>query len=476
MSQSRIRKPLTAAAAGDASPHRVPTTKTHGDSAKPQQPQLSRKNKSRSKIPKSIRHDLENALVGLCDVWFEEIKPHLLRNNIKVHIHNTDGAGVIGAGAGDHNRERLPSGSPGCSHLNPGAASDRLQRQVASCADCSSTRRMASKVQSRKPRLPTFKLLSPINSLPRSLTPEKPYPKKQEIPPPPPPQARTRRRRRRWTVQSPLDAVPFPQSNWRVPRPCRPYSLSPHSTSKRDASPSPCSVRSCSPTVSHCTNEYVRNNKCSQGNIIRKYSRTKNTFPSTKKQSILPTVLTRTRATQTDWTYNNKLQDISPQRSLNKRTISLSNPSKSTSTHRLTTSTFRNKSPDPLKKIVSPKQSRKIRLENELSSATLVQFRSLSRNCQKKTGNKTEKKRSGSSLVRGSYKCSRENFSTSYTLPVVEMSPLFTDDLIEIIGENHDRLVRKLNQPSRRKAAPSTMTLFLLKRKICRVKKQPPWR
>lgn len=57
-------------------------------------------------------------------MWFEEIKPHLLRNNIKVHIHNREGAGVAGAGAGDHNRERLPPGSPGCSHLDPGAASD----------------------------------------------------------------------------------------------------------------------------------------------------------------------------------------------------------------------------------------------------------------------------------------------------------------------------------------------------------------
>lgn len=65
MSQSRIRKPLTAAAAGDA---RGPAAKTPGDSAKPQQPQqpqLNKKNKSRSKIPKSIRHDLENALVGV---------------------------------------------------------------------------------------------------------------------------------------------------------------------------------------------------------------------------------------------------------------------------------------------------------------------------------------------------------------------------------------------------------------------------
>lgn len=63
----------------------------------------------------------------LCDVWFEEIKPHLLRNNIKVHIHNSDGAGagVAGAGAGDHNRDHLPSSTPaGCSHLVPGAASD----------------------------------------------------------------------------------------------------------------------------------------------------------------------------------------------------------------------------------------------------------------------------------------------------------------------------------------------------------------
>lgn len=68
MSQSRTRKPLTATAAGDAGSRRGPVVKTHGDSAKPQQlqePQLNKKNKSRSKIPKSIRHDLENALVGV---------------------------------------------------------------------------------------------------------------------------------------------------------------------------------------------------------------------------------------------------------------------------------------------------------------------------------------------------------------------------------------------------------------------------
>lgn len=68
MSQSRIRKPLAAAAAGDSSPRRGPVAKPLGDPAKPQQPQqsqLNKKNKSRNKIPKSIRHDLENALVGV---------------------------------------------------------------------------------------------------------------------------------------------------------------------------------------------------------------------------------------------------------------------------------------------------------------------------------------------------------------------------------------------------------------------------
>lgn len=48
----------------------------------------------------------------------------------------------------------------------------RIRRQAASCADCSSTQQMASKAPLRRPRPPPFKLLSPINSLPRSITPE----------------------------------------------------------------------------------------------------------------------------------------------------------------------------------------------------------------------------------------------------------------------------------------------------------------
>lgn len=133
-------------------------------------------------------------------------------------------------------------------------------------------------------------------------------------------------------------------------------------------------------------------------------------------------MLTRTRATQTYWTCNNKLQEISPQRSpLKKSTVQLSNPSKSMPTDRLRC-TFRNKSPKQHKKCVSPKQSQKILLENESIS---VPSRSLSPECQKKAGNENVKKQSSSSLGKGSHKRSR--FSASYTSPAVDMPPLFAE-------------------------------------------------
>lgn len=53
----------------------------------------------------------------LCDVWFEDIKPHLVRNKIKLHV-DTNGARA----SGDFGQ--LPTTATACSHLDPGAASD----------------------------------------------------------------------------------------------------------------------------------------------------------------------------------------------------------------------------------------------------------------------------------------------------------------------------------------------------------------
>ncbi|CAH2102433.1 unnamed protein product [Euphydryas editha] len=86
--------------------------------------------KTRNNIPKNLRYDLENALVGLCDVWFEEIKPYLVRNNIKVH----------GDAGGDLKR----SASPDCNHIDPGR-SNHQQQSRASYVDSSLTQQTASK-------------------------------------------------------------------------------------------------------------------------------------------------------------------------------------------------------------------------------------------------------------------------------------------------------------------------------------------
>lgn len=169
----------------------------------------------------------------------------------------------------------------------------------------------------------------------------------------------------------------------------------------------------------------VRNNKCSQEKV-RKASHTNTIPPSAKKQSIRPKQLTRTRATQTDWTCNNKLQDISPRHSRKKNFVPSSSPLKSTSTDRLRcTSPCCNKSPEPLKKIVSQKQAQKKRLQNVLS-ATSARFRPVSPERLNKAGNKTAKKQSGSSLAKGSSKRSREKTHQN-TSPVIEMPPLFAD-------------------------------------------------
>ncbi|CAG9796537.1 unnamed protein product [Diatraea saccharalis] len=97
----------------------------------PSNVQSKQRSKSKSKIPKSLRNDLENALVGLCDVWFEEIKPHLVRNNIKVHVHSGAGAGPA---SGDHQTPPHP----------------RRRPYVNSARYCS-TQQIASKAPSSKP-------------------------------------------------------------------------------------------------------------------------------------------------------------------------------------------------------------------------------------------------------------------------------------------------------------------------------------
>ncbi|CAG9581566.1 unnamed protein product [Danaus chrysippus] len=71
--------------------------------------------KHKNKIPKALRYDLENALVGLCDVWFEEIKPYLERNNIKLHVHGTE------TGGGE------PEITPECSHLDPATSASQCK-------------------------------------------------------------------------------------------------------------------------------------------------------------------------------------------------------------------------------------------------------------------------------------------------------------------------------------------------------------
>ncbi|KAJ2947936.1 hypothetical protein O0L34_g9729 [Tuta absoluta] len=91
-------------------------TKDSKEHFKPQQQQ------NNTRIPKDIRYDLENALVGLCDVWFEDIKPYLLRNNVKLHVQCESGPDASETAAGG-DRGRLPlNAAPGgraCSHVDP---------------------------------------------------------------------------------------------------------------------------------------------------------------------------------------------------------------------------------------------------------------------------------------------------------------------------------------------------------------------
>ncbi|CAH0727365.1 unnamed protein product, partial [Brenthis ino] len=95
--------------------HQSYSLKASGDSA----PEKKARSKSKIRIPKRLRYDLENALVGLCDIWFEEIKPYLVRNNIKLHVHDDKGGG-----SGD--RGEVPSTFK-CSHLDPASSSHECE-------------------------------------------------------------------------------------------------------------------------------------------------------------------------------------------------------------------------------------------------------------------------------------------------------------------------------------------------------------
>ncbi|XP_045774933.1 uncharacterized protein LOC123873879 [Maniola jurtina] len=115
--------------------------------------------KSKNTLPKNLRYDLENALVGLCDVWFEEIKPYLERNNIKVHVHEP----VAGNGQGDSARGAPGAGAADCAHLHPGR-SYRRQRRGASCAASCSTPLTASRAPCRRPPVPPRPTTSTLQS------------------------------------------------------------------------------------------------------------------------------------------------------------------------------------------------------------------------------------------------------------------------------------------------------------------------
>ncbi|XP_022821897.1 proteoglycan 4-like isoform X2 [Spodoptera litura] len=220
MSLPRIRKVVAsedgslAKASGDSVACTVRSVRTNPE------PLRSR---SKNKIPKSVRYDLENALVSLCDVWFEEIKPHLVRNNIKLHVHGSNAGG-------DHECVPAPApappvptepAAPGCSHLDPGAASDHHPRRSASSAGCCSTLPTASRARCARLHMPSRRRpLSPLLSVPQ--TPHECAQtqshnceeKKLERP-------RNRRRHRR----SQAEAQPSPSR--RVPRLCRTYRAQP---------------------------------------------------------------------------------------------------------------------------------------------------------------------------------------------------------------------------------------------------------
>ncbi|KAJ0182466.1 hypothetical protein K1T71_001835 [Dendrolimus kikuchii] len=248
MSHPRIRK---AAVAGDGTRGRVPLAKAAGDAANDlnsivctNQPPRAR---SKNKLPKSLRYDLENALVGLCDVWFENIKPHLIRNNIKLHVH--EGAAAAEA-SGDH--EQLPPGAPGCSHIDPGAAPDRRRLAVASCVGSSQTRPPASRARCRK---------QPA-SLARPPQIHSPSNEKK---------SRARKRRKGTSASQP--------PNWRVPRLCRTYSALPPVATPRNQQ----RIRTASPTQTRTPKPYTHYTTNHKRKEVYRNKSTQTEWPSNTK-------------------------------------------------------------------------------------------------------------------------------------------------------------------------------------------------
>ncbi|XP_048489364.1 serine/arginine repetitive matrix protein 1 isoform X1 [Plutella xylostella] len=190
MSQSRTR---------GTSAVRKSVTKASGDGRKEGKPHSQDKDKST--IPKNVRYELENALLGLCDVWFEEIKPHLVRNNIKLHVHGR-------ADAGDGTR-----GAPACRHRDPGAHSHGRPRSNASSAGCCSARPPASTAPCRSrspaPAPPSQEPLLLVKQT-RPTSPAKPTVRRKR-----PPQA--------VVDGGGVGCGPQPTSTQPVPRPCRQY-------------------------------------------------------------------------------------------------------------------------------------------------------------------------------------------------------------------------------------------------------------
>ncbi|XP_013134834.1 PREDICTED: uncharacterized protein LOC106100513 isoform X2 [Papilio polytes] len=125
MYQSRARKPSANVLkpAGLPAPNDIKECRVNVDETR-------KRSKSKYCIPKNLRYDLENALVNLCDVWFEEIKPYLVRNNVKVHVQDDEantGSGGNNCTTPDavkltRNRSAIPERT-NCSHLDPASSS-----------------------------------------------------------------------------------------------------------------------------------------------------------------------------------------------------------------------------------------------------------------------------------------------------------------------------------------------------------------
>ncbi|XP_035445042.1 proteoglycan 4 isoform X1 [Spodoptera frugiperda] len=438
MSLPRIRKVV---ASEDGPLARGSVAKASGDSVActvhtDPEPLRSR---SKNKIPKSVRYDLENALVSLCDVWFEEIKPHLVRNNIKLHVHGS-------TAGGDHERVPAPEpappsptepAAPGCSHLDPGAASDHHPRRSASSAGFCSTLPTASRARCARLHMPSRRRpLSPLLSVPQ--TPHECAQtqshnceeKKLERP-------RNRRRHRR----SQAEAQPSPTR--RVPRLCHTYRAQP-------AQPSPPSAPSQSRDhyFRFIVPRHVMKNKSTQtkpsspsvsrGCQYRAPNTPRSPLPrGTNSRSRAPAVCSpRSPHVRSPVVHSPVIRCEISSRS-NPRNLSSHNP---------------DPNPGPRKQgSFSPSRPTLAPTSPECATAKP----SLPRIdvCRLKRPERT----------------------------VAEDLPLFQDDLIDIIGESNDMRLRLLcsstNSP-KREDHPSCMTLFRPDRQARPggLKKIPPWR